>query len=168
MKNRWFILQLFTFLFITGLFGVLHSFAIPLHTFFQAEVLGLPGSFVSSALFVGFILLGGHVIDYFQHRKKATFLKHPLWSKVPFILLAVLLLSAVILTVLFTSISLPSDAGLSYRWVVDLFAAYFTLLFYLLVLSIMIRFGEEVSAEKTLHRAYFSSLAAYILLVFFV
>ncbi|MDG5472656.1 hypothetical protein P6709_12940 [Jeotgalibacillus sp. ET6] len=168
MIYKWSFLQLFTFLFIGSLFAIFHLLASPLQNLFQADVLGLPGSFVSSVLFVGIVLLAGHLLVYFQHRKKETFLQHPLWRRVPFILLAVLLLSFVILIVLFTSISLPPDAGIDYRWVIDLFASYFILLFYFMVLSVMIRWGEGLSAEKTLQRTFFTSLAAYILLVFFV
>ncbi|MGD7044509.1 hypothetical protein [Jeotgalibacillus proteolyticus] len=168
MKNKWFILQLFTFLFIGTLFAFLHLFASHLQKFIQAEVLGLPGSFISSVLFVGVVLLAAHLLVYFQHKKKGTFLKHPLWKRVPFFLLAVLFLSFVMMIVLFTSITLPPDAGISYRWIMDLLASYFLLLFYFLVLSLMIRWGEELSAEKTLQRTYFSSLTAYILFVFLV
>ncbi|MEW9501026.1 hypothetical protein [Jeotgalibacillus marinus] len=166
MLSKWSTLQLGILLFMLAVFFTLSQVAERLQQLLHSDILFIPGSIISSLLFFIFLIGCFYLLTFFQEKKTGTFLSHKLWKKMPLILVGVFTLSAIVLMAVFTTVSIPVNFGIEYRWVLDLMLSYFLLLFYLLVVSVLIRFQDEASSETIIHRSFFVTIAAYLFFVF--
>lgn len=166
MFSKWTFLQAGIVLFIAAMLVTFSQNAEPLQQLLQNEELFLPGSSISIMLFTAFVIVCLYLITFFQEKKTGSFLSHPVWDRMPIVLLVIFFLSGLIMVSVFTGLSLPDDFGIEYRWILDILVVYFLLLFYLLILSVLVRFRETASSLTTIHRSFFASLAICIVFVF--
>lgn len=140
--------------------------------FFSAEISTAfsSGTFASLSLVISFIFFGSSLISLFLifHSKKSDrFLSHPLWNKMPILIIFFFTLSFIIFMVAFFVFSIE-DFVLANRWFVYLLAYYFLFLLNIFVLSIIHKVKKELTKEKKVELSFVFTVLGLILLIFFI
>lgn len=128
------------------------------------------GTFASSLLVISFIVLGSSLISLFLifHSKKSDqFLSHPLWNKMPILIIIFFTLSFIIFMIAFFAFSLETFILVN-RWFLYVLAYYFLFLLNIFVLSIIHKIKKELSKERKIELSFIFTVLGLILLIFFI
>ena len=112
------------------------------------------------------ITWGFSFILLLQEKKGKPLFVHKIWRVMPAIFGLLLILS--IITFVILGVTVLSDIAIEMHWILDLSVIYFLILIYLLILSIMLRYGKaETSKGRIITSANISvlTLFAVILLI---
>ena len=128
-------------------------------------------SFISPGIIVIFftvilIIWGFSFILLLQEKKKRQFFTHKLWRIMPAIMGVVFVISFIIFITL--SMTVLGDLNQHMKWILDLLVVYFLVVFYLFVLSIVIRYGKADTAKGRIMTSANAAVLTLIVILFFI
>ncbi|MCG7336068.1 hypothetical protein MHZ95_12420 [Sporosarcina sp. ACRSM] len=127
-------------------------------------------SFIPSSILVIFftiilVIWGLATLLFLQEKKGKPLFVHKIWRIMPGIMSVVLFLSIVIFIAL--GMTVLADLNDAMKWIIDVLVIYFMSVFYMLILSIVIRYGKnDTSKGKILTSANVSVLILIFVLLF--
>jgi hypothetical protein len=127
-------------------------------------------SFIPSSILVIFftiilIIWGFATLLILQEKKGKPLFVHKIWRIMPAIMSVILFLSIVIFIAL--GLTVLSDLNQAMNWIIDVLVIYFISVFYLLILSVVIRYGKNDTGKgKILTSANVSVLILIFVLLF--
>lgn len=143
--SKWTAYQLLVGAVFIVLITINNVFAVQIAKFFSFTETYIASSLLIIFFTVILVIWGFTALLLFQEKKGKPLFTHKIWRIMPAISAVLFLLSGIALLVLFTMV-LP-DLSLEMRWVLDIIVIYFLVLFYVLVLSIVMRYGKTDTSK---------------------
>lgn len=138
--SKWTAYQLLVCAVFTLLIVINNVFAAQLVKLFSFISSFIAPSIVIIFFTVILVIWGFSIMLLLQEKKGKPLFVHKIWRIMPAIIGVVLLLSIIAFITLGVTVS--ADVIIDMRWVLDISVIYFLVLFYLLILSIMLRYGR--------------------------
>lgn len=122
-----------------------------------------------SILILFFIVIlitwGFSFILLLQEKKGKRLFVHKIWRVMPAITGLLFILSIIVFVIL--GVTVLSNVTVDMRWILDLGVIYFLLLFYLLILSIILRYGKaDTSKGLIINSANITVLTLFVVILF--
>lgn len=164
--SKWTIYQLLIIASFTALIVLLNIFTAQLSVLFSWI-----NSYISPGIIVIFFTViltiwGFSFILLLQEKKKKLFFTHKLWRIMPAIVGVVFVISIIIFIML--GMTVIGDFNQLISWILDLLVVYFLVVFYLFVLSIVIRYGEADIAKGRILTSANAAVLTLIVILFFI
>ncbi|WP_060207718.1 hypothetical protein [Sporosarcina koreensis] len=162
---KWTVFQLLTIIFL-GLFIVgKQVFQQKITEFFSLINLGIQPAIVATFLTIIVTIWGCALLFYWQVQKGNQLFIHKVWRIMPALSGVLLLLSLIGFLIL--GMTVLSSVTPELHWLIDILIIYFLALFYLLVLSIVVRYGtSDLPANKITTSANIAVIFTLITLFF--
>lgn len=166
MMSKWTIYQLLIIIGFSILLILMNVFSGQVST-----LLSFVDSFIAPNIFIIFfstnlIVWGFSLILLFQVKKGKSLFVHKIWRIMPAIMGVVLFVSAGIFIAL--GVTVLADLGQGMQWVLDLLIVYFLVIFYLLVLSITIRYGKADTAKNKIMISANAAVLILLVVILFI
>lgn len=127
--------------------------------------IGIKQSIILTFLSIIIVVWVSALILFWQSKKGKPLFEHRIWRIMPAIFGVWLLFS--IIGFLFLGMTYLSDINSQMHWLLDLFLTYFLAFFYLLILSILIRYGNlDTDLRKITTSAHVAVIIAFIIVFF--
>jgi len=164
--SNWTTYQLLIIIGFSALLILMNVFSEQVSTLFS-----FIDSFIEPSILIIFfstilIIWGFSFILLFQEKKGTTPLfVHKIWRIMPAIMGVILLVSVGIF--MYLGVTVLADLGQGMQWILDLLIVYFFVVFYLLVLSITIRYGKvDTDKNKIMTSANAAVLVLLVTILF--
>ena len=149
--SKWTAYQLLIVIGFTVLLIVNNVFALQ-----TAKIFSFVERFIEPSILIFFftviiITWGFSFILLLQEKKGKRLFVHKVWRIMPAIIGLLLILSIIVFVIL--GVTVLSNVHLDMRWILDLAVIYFLILFYLLFLSIMLRYGKADTSKGLIIRS---------------
>ena len=136
-----------------------------------AEFFSFVGTFIAPSIIIIFfsvvlVIWGFSYILLLQEKKGKPLFVHKIWRIMPAIMAIVLLVSVVIFIAL--GVTVFSDLNDNMQWVLDILIVYFLVNFYLLILSLIIRYGKTETSERRITKSANASVIILFVIIFFI
>lgn len=158
--SKWTAYQLFLGAVFAVLITINHVFAMQIAKVFSFVEMYIAPSLLVTFFTVILVIWGLAAILLLQEKKGKPLFTHKIWRIMPAIFGILFLLSFIILLIVFTMVSPDLSPGM--RWMLDVLVIYFLSLFYLFVLSIVLRYGKADMSKRIIVAA-----ANYAVLILF-
>lgn len=112
------------------------------------------------------ITWGFSFILLLQEKKDKPLFKHKIWRIMPAIMGLLLVVSTIGLVIM--GLTILSTIGPDMRWVLDLSIVYMLILMYLLILSIMLRYGKADTNKGLIINAANVTVLTLLVVIFFI
>ena len=143
--SKWTSYQLLIVIGFTALLIVNNVFAEQLATSFSFVERFIEPSILIFFFIVILITWGFSLMILLQEKKGKPLFVHKVWRIMPAITGLLLILSITVFVIL--GVTVLSNVPLDMRWILDLGVIYFLILIYLLILSIMLRYGKSDTSK---------------------
>ena len=136
-----------------------------------AELFSFVGTFIAPSFIIIFfsvvlVIWGFSFILLLQEKKGKPLFVHKIWRIMPAIMVIVLFVSVVIFVAL--GVTVFSDLNDNMKWVLDILIVYFLVNFYLLILSLIIRYGKSEASERIITKSANTSVIILFVIIFFI
>ncbi|MCG7344168.1 hypothetical protein MHZ92_08490 [Sporosarcina sp. ACRSL] len=163
--TRWTSFQFATIVAIGLFLAGMQLFRTSILSFLTSINIGVQPPIIITFLTIITVIWGCALLVVWQSKKGKPLFKHKIWRIMPAIVGGWLLLSIIGFLVL--GLTILSDINTYMLWLVDLFIIYFLALFYIFILSIVIRYGNTQNDMSTItFSANIAVLVAIIILFF--
>lgn len=143
--SKWTAYQLLVGVVFVVLITINNVFAIQIAKFFSFTETYIASSFLIIFFTVILVIWGFTTLLLLQEKKGKPLFTHKIWRIMPAISGGLFLLSVVAFLALFLTIF--SDLSVEMRWVLDIIVIYFLALFYMMILSIVLRYGKADTSK---------------------
>lgn len=159
--TKWTGFQLGTIIFIGLYIAGKQLFQQKISNIISSINLGIQPSIVNTFLTIIVTIWVCALLLYWQERKGKRLFTHKVWRVMPALSGALLLISLTGFLIL--GMTVLSNVTPEMHWLIDMFVVYFLAIFYLLILSIVIRYGKSVSSANMITNS--ANIAVIIVLI---
>lgn len=143
--SKWTLYQMLIILVFTALVVVNNIYTLQITKLFSLVERFIEPSIIVFFITVIIVTWGFSFILLCQEKKGSKLFVHKVWRIMPAIIGLLLVLSFIVFLILGATVL--SNVTLDMRWIIDIGVIYFLILFYLLILSIMLRYGKSETSK---------------------
>ncbi|MFS0689268.1 hypothetical protein AB1K89_08505 [Sporosarcina sp. 179-K 8C2 HS] len=145
---KWIWFQLVSIILVGIFLAGMHHFRTSITSFLLSINIGLQPTIILTFLTIIIVIWGIALLLFWQSKKGKPLFKHRIWRIMPAVAGIWLFLSIIVFLIL--GMTVLAGMGTGMHWLLDLFIIYFLAIFYLLILSIVVRFGKVQRDTNTI------------------
>lgn len=162
--SKWTAYQLLVGVVFVVLITINNVFAVQIAKFFSFTETYIASSLLITFFTVILVIWGFTTLLLLQEKKGKSLFIHKIWRIMPAISGVLFLLSVVAFLALFLTVF--SDLSVEMRWVLDVIVIYFLALFYVMILSIVLRYGKADTSKGVIITAANSAVLILFAILF--